>query len=258
MVFSVTLASGLIINVKAVSKEEVLLRFPDARTIVENPAIRDTTNLPSVGRDGILRMAGSGEILTDADIESGRAAGTVFTPTTESTDPDDILAEFLSGVQNRGVSFDRNVVDPALRFGGSTALRNALSRGFDPVNAAFELKGLLASEDEVENLPEFGDFVPTGSRIPTVEAIRGLLREVVRRQALGTGAPGGLTGGAALELEDEKLQGRLITAASGTRRVPGFLRDSFRTAFRRRLQAARLATPAGNLIEQFVSGGFRL
>ena len=85
MVFSVTLASGLIINVKAVSKEEVLLRFPDARTIVENPAIRDTANLPSVGRDGILRMAGSGEILTDADIESGRAAGTVFTSTTEST-----------------------------------------------------------------------------------------------------------------------------------------------------------------------------
>ena len=175
--------------------------------------------------------------------------------------PEDLLSGLLADRGGRQTFFNRQVVDPALQFGGSSQLRSALGRGFNPLNVGFELTGLLGGQDETapgfeESLPRFADFA-TGNQIPGVGDIRERLLDLIQRQSLGD-APGGLSLSAQNLLENSTRQGNFIRAATNTRSLPGFLRTAVADAITRRIQNAQIANPGGNILTDFVNQGFRL
>jgi hypothetical protein len=213
--------------------------------------------------DSIVQQ-GNTAITSAADGTNGDG-NLVFDPPT--TGEQDILAELLSGVEGRGNFFDARFVDPQVRGRGSSSLRSSLARGFDPTNAAFEITSLLGAQegDQAIDLPEFNTFASDMGGIPSLDSIRNLLKDLVRRQRIGqdpgaelTGRAGSLSGAALTALESSVLQNRLIRASGGARQLPGFLRNAFGTALNRRISQETFANPGGNVLGTFVDRGFRL
>lgn len=223
----------------------------------------DYDSIVQQGNTAITSAAeGEQEFLPDGTNGDGNL---VFDPPT--TGEQDILAELLSGVEGRGNFFDARFVDPQVRGRGSSSLRSSLARGFDPTNAAFEITSLLGAQegDQAIDLPEFNTFASDMGGIPSLDSIRNLLKDLVRRQRIGqdpgaelTGRAGSLSGAALTALESSVLQNRLIRASGGARQLPGFLRNAFGTALNRRISQETFANPGGNVLGTFVDRGFRL
>tara|TARA_R110002110_G_scaffold284423_1_gene498473 strand:+ start:71 stop:997 length:927 start_codon:yes stop_codon:yes gene_type:complete len=195
--------------------------------------------------------------------KDGGASGFDPFEVSEEVDANDLLSTLLSGRQERGQFFDRMSVDPVLKGGGTSLLREGLRAGFDPVDAAFQLKGLLAPKDfEWEHLggggadvlPRFADFA---GGIPSVDDIRGQLTELVRRRELGDSADG-LSDSAEGLLESEGRQANLIRAATNLRSTPGFMRTAIQDAIAKKIQRRQYEAPGADLLNQFVNSGFRL
>ena len=176
---------------------------------------------------------------------------------------EDLLATLLGNRSERLNFFDRTSVDPLMRRGGTQALRNALERAFDPVDASFQLQGLLAPRGfEYEGmggggadvLPRFADWK---GNVPTIDAIRGQLTELIRRRDLGEEA-GGLSESAEILLGDQDRQRHLIEAATNTRSTPGFMRNAIQNAIRKKIQLRQFEAPGADILNQFVDSGFRL
>ena len=130
---------------------------------------------------------------------------------------------------------------------------------FNPVDAAFQLKGLLAPRGfefkglgggGADALPRFADYE---GGVPSVEDIRGQLTNLISRRNAGT-----LSESAEELLEDENRQGRLISAATNSRSTPGFMRNAIRDAIAKKIQRKQYEAPGADLLNQFVNSGFRL
>ena len=174
----------------------------------------------------------------------------------------DALQQLLAGLEGRQNVFAQEVTDPLSRAGGTTFLRRGLEAAGPSVEAAFQLRNLLAPTQggvvDPSALIEFNDFLPTlsaggsGFQRPSLAGLRQSVIDLMSRNTAGT-----LSETASERLEDPKLQARLISATSRAREVPGFMRDAFDRVFARRFRNASMADPEGRLLPGFVERGFR-
>ena len=179
----------------------------------------------------------------------------------------ELLGELLGSRPNRAEFFRQQSVNPALqRMGGGTnTLESALMRGFDPVDAAFQIENLLAPagfesgiDDPQSFLTSFNEY---SGGIPTTQDIRNRLRDLVERRQLGTDhASGrGLSRSAMDLLQDEGRQQEFIRAAMGDfREAPGFMRGAIRQAINDKITQRLFNAPGGDLLNSYVNAGFRL